>query len=98
MGKVYKGQTDLTIEVTVNFDLTDFNSAVLIFKSPKGIEKTANDTVVIDQIKGVLKFTPIDGTFFNESGSWKCWAKCVNSQGLISIGESAQFIIYEEGN
>ena len=98
MGKVYKGQTDLTIEVTVNFDLTDFNSAVLIFKSPKGIEKIANDTVVIDPIKGVLKFTPIDGTFFNESGSWKCWAKCVNSQGLISIGESAQFIIYEEGN
>ena len=98
MGKVYKGQTDLTIEVTVNFDLKDFNSAVLICKRHKGIEKIAIDTVVIDPIKGVLKFTQINKAIFNESGSWKCWAKCVNSQGLISIGESAQFIIYEEGN
>ena len=98
MGKVYKGQTDLTIEVTVNFDLTDFNSAVLIFKSPKGIEKIASDTVVIDPIKGVLKFTPLNDAFFNESGSWKCWAKCVNSHGLISIGEPANFYLYEEGN
>ena len=68
MGKIYKGQTYITIEVTVNFDLTDFTSAVLIFKSPKGIEKIANDTVVIDPIKGVLKFTPIDDTFFNIVG------------------------------
>ena len=98
MGKVYKGQTDLTIEVTVNFDLTDFNSAVLIFKSPKGIEKIANDTVVIDPIKGVLNFTPRDDTFFNIVGEWKCWAKCVNEYGLISIGEPANFYLYEEGN
>ena len=98
MGKVYKGQTDLTIEVTVNFDLTDFYSAVLIFKSPKGIEKIAINTVVIDPIKGVLKFTPIDDTFFNIVGEWKCWAKCVNKYGLISIGEPANFYLYEEGN
>ncbi len=98
MGKIYKGQTDLTIEVTVNFDLTDFTSALLIFRSPDGVEKIATNTTVIDVINGVLKFIPIDANFFNESGAWKCWAKCINSQGLISIGESSQFIIYEEGN
>jgi hypothetical protein len=98
MGKIYKGQTDLTIEVTVNFDLTDFTSALLIFKSSKGIEKIANDTVVIDPIKGVLKFTPLDDTFFNVSGEWKCWAKCVNADGLISFGEPSNFFLYEQGN
>lgn len=98
MGKIYKGQTDLTIEVTVNFDLTDFTSSVLIFKNPKGIEKIANNTVVVDTVNGILKFTPLDDTFFNIVGEWKCWAKCVNADGLISIGEPANFFLYEEGN
>lgn len=97
MGKVYKGQTDLTIEVTLDFDLTDFTSALLIFKSPKGIEKIATTTTIIDTTKGVLKFTPLDDTFFNVSGEWKCWAKCVNASGLISIGEPAVFFLYEQG-
>lgn len=98
MGKIYKGQTDLTINVKVGIDLTGFTSALLIFKSPKGVEKIANDTVVDDAVNGMLKLVINNTTFLNESGGWKCWAKCVNADGLISIGEPANFFLYEEGN
>jgi hypothetical protein len=97
MGKIYKGQTDLTIEVTLNFNITGFSSSLLIFRSPKGEEKIATTTSVLDSVNGVLKFTPDDDTFFDETGIWRCWAKCISSRGLICIGESSQFIIYEEG-
>jgi hypothetical protein len=98
MGKLYRGQTDITVEVTVDFNLTGFTSALLIFRSPKGDEKIATNTVIIDAVTGILQFIPINNLFFDTSGAWRCWARCVNGQGLVSIGEASQFIIYEEGN
>lgn len=98
MGKLYKGQTDLTIEVSVGVNLTGFSDNKIVFLSPSGLEKIATNTTVKDAINGVLEFIANDINFFNETGFWKCWARCVNSTGLISIGESNGFVIYEEGN
>jgi hypothetical protein len=98
MGKLYKGQTDLTIKVEVGVDLTGFTSAKLIFQNPRNIEKIAESTTVQDAPNGILEFIANDANFFNESGRWLCWARCVNAQGLISIGEPSAFFIYEEGN
>jgi len=98
MGKLYKGQTDLTIEVKVDTDLTGFTYAKLVFKSPSGIEKIATSTTIKNTTLGILEFIANDASFFNETGQWRCWARCINEQGLISIGETDFFIICKEGN
>jgi len=98
MGKLYKGQTNLKITAEVGDDLTGFSYAKLIFRSPRNIDKIAESTTIKDAANGILEFIANDPSFFNESGRWIGWARCINAQGLISIGEPNAFFIYEEGN
>lgn len=96
MSKIYAGQTDLTIQLTVNKDITGAQSTIIKYKKPTGVcgQWTAE---VVDATTGIIKFKASEGEI-DISGTWFAWANIVDSNGLLSIGEPAQFVVYKELN
>ena len=97
MGKIYKGQTDLTIEVNTGKDLTGVTSVKIAFKKPNGIVGFFNPTIT--NIKsGIIVYYAVNPTDINIAGTWKIWAEIIDSQGLVSIGETSTFNVFEKGS
>jgi hypothetical protein len=93
MSKIYSTQTDLTITLNTGKNITGATSIKIAYKDPKGTlgEWTAT---IDDAIKGIIKYNIIAPLSF--TGTWTIWAKITDSSGLISIGESSNFVVYKE--
>lgn len=96
MGKIYIGQTDLSLYLETGKDLTGITNVKMIFKSPSGVEKI-KDCVVTNVKKGIIKYVVVSAADIDEVGEWTIWAKIVDAQGLVSIGEPSKFDVYTEG-
>lgn len=97
MGKIYVGQSDLTIELTTGKDITGATSIKIGYKSPSGAIGEF-DAVSKDNATGVIEAVFTAQVNLNQSGTWRVWAKIINAGGLLSIGESSEFTVYQEGN
>jgi len=96
MGKIYSGQTDLTIKLQTNKDLTGVTSTKILYRKPNGVEGEFNATV-IDIPKGIIQYVVSSATDFENVGRWTVWAKIVDAGGLVSIGEPSVFNVEKEG-
>lgn len=92
MGKIYVGQTDLTIKLTTGKNLTGITNVKVIFRNPNGVEGEFAATVV-EAVTGVIQYVVTSANDLNVTGDWLFWAKVVNAQGLVSIGESVTYRI-----
>ena len=90
MGIIHIQQTDLTITLLTSKQLELTDSCFVCVKSPSGIIKELT-AFIVDQEKGVISYNLIDDTVFDEVGNWSIWAKIINSQGLISIGDARKY-------
>lgn len=97
MGKIYSGQTDLTIQLTTGKNLTGITNVSIIYINPK-LEKGLFNAVVVEPIKGVIQYAATSENDFKESGEWILYAKIVDAGGLISIGEPSTIRIYKQGS
>jgi hypothetical protein len=96
MGKIYVGQSDLTIKLETGKDLTGIATAEIIYRNPAGI--TGNFTATIsDVIKGIIEYSVTSEKDLNIAGKWTFWAKTIDAQGLISIGEPSTYHVNKEG-
>jgi hypothetical protein len=95
MSKIYANQTDLTLKLETKKDLTNITSVKIAYKNPKGVlgEWTA---AVDNAIDGIIKYSIVSELKY--AGQWVIWAKTIDAQGLISIGESSSLQVYEQGN
>lgn len=96
MGKIYVGQTDLTIKLETKKNLTGITNVKILYKNPNGLEGEFTATVV-DAAKGIIQYAVTSVNDIGIVGRWFFWAKIVNLQGLISIGEPSTVVVYEEG-
>jgi len=89
------GQTDLTIELNTEKNITGSLSQKIKYKKPNGLisEWTAD---VVNASSGIIKYNVIEGDL-DVAGKWTVWAKIIDSEGLISIGEPSDFTVYKEG-
>ena len=95
MGKIYEGQTDLTLKLETGKNLAGISNVKIGYRDPQNTtgEFTA---VVLDVNKGIIAHAltaPLVKT-----GEWKLWAIIVDAQGLISIGEPTILIVNKTGN
>ena len=94
MGRIYVNQTDLTISLTTNKDLTGATSLKIVYKSPQGVSGEWN-AVMQDAPSGIIKYDIVAP--LSEPGVWRIWAKVINSSGKLMVGEPTQFMVYNEG-
>jgi hypothetical protein len=92
MGKIYAGQSDLTIKLTTSKDLTGFTDVKILYKNPNGIFGEF-PAVVVDALTGVIQYAVTSINDLNIAGSWSMWAKTTSASGLISYGEPAIFAV-----
>lgn len=94
MSKIYATQTDLTIRLTTGKDITGATSVKILYKNAKGVsgEWTAS---IENAPAGIIKYDIISPLL--EAGKWILWAKVVDTQGLISVGEPSEMIVKNEG-
>lgn len=99
MGKIYVGQTDLTIKAETGKDLTGITAGVyqIKYRNPEGIIGYFNATVA-DASKGIIQYSIQEATDLSVSGDWTFWAKIIDDQGLISIGEPFFILVYKQGS
>ena len=97
MGKIYSGQTDLTIQLTTGKNLTGITNVSILYINPK-LEKGSFNAVVVEPIKGIVQYAATSENDFKEIGEWILYAKIIDSNGLISIGEPSTIRIYKQGS
>jgi hypothetical protein len=95
MGKIYQGQTDLTIALSTKKDLTGATSLKIKFKKPDGISGEWTATTP-NAVEGIIEYE-VDSNDVDTVGKWTVWAKIIDVGGLISIGEPTTFQVHKEG-
>lgn len=95
MGKIYKGQTALTIILTCGADITGA-TAKIGYKKPSGITGTW-DATITDAINGVIQYEIQSANDIDESGRWTFWAEITFAAGTWLPGEAVTKFIYEKG-
>jgi hypothetical protein len=99
MGKIYVGQTDLTIKLETGKNLTDITtgSFAIKYRKPNGVIASF-DATATDLVKGIIQYSVQNETDLDIPGDWTFWAKITDNQGLISIGEPFFVLVYKQGN
>ena len=97
MGKIYIGQTDLTINIKTNKNLTGATAIKLKVQDPNGVESEL-DVNIVDAINGMVKFVVLNSNTFTKVGRYTFWLKTTDAQGKISIGEPDCIHMYKQGN
>jgi len=96
MGKIYKGQSALTIRLTVGQDITDATPVVIKYRKPSGVEGSWTASI-ITAATGVISYTMADTAQLNEVGLWTFWAHITFSDGKVAPGEPVKKWVYNEG-
>lgn len=95
MSQIFVGQTDLTLRMTVNRDITGATVTNIAFRKPNGDQGEFNASIE-DATNGILAYPAIDGELDME-GKWTFWAEIVLVSGLKAIGTPYEHTIYAPG-
>ena len=96
MGKIYKGQTKLSISVSVGQDITGATATNIKYKKPSG-NFGYFEATVIDSTKGIIKYNIQSSSDLDEVGTWSFWAYIVFASGDYACGEAKQQEVSREG-
>ena len=95
MGKIYDAQTDLTLKLETGKNLAGISNVKIAYRDPQNTTGEFN-AVVLDETKGIISHAltaPL-----GKAGEWKLWAKIIDDQGLVSIGEPTTIEVNKTGN
>lgn len=96
MGKIYKGQTKLTIRLETEHDLTNAKTVLIKYTKPSG--RHGEWTATVDNVTvGTISYNPTTSDILNESGMWKIWSHVTFTDDLFAPGEPVNMPIYPEG-
>lgn len=96
MGKIYKGQTDLTIKLKTDKDITGATNVYIQYRDPKGVVDSFV-AEISDAKEGIIQYHIENAGQLNVSGVWTFWAKIVDANGLISYGEPSEYRVDKLG-
>ena len=95
MGKVYVGQTALTITLTTGEDATDATCKIK-YKKPNG-DTGAWDATIVTAATGVIRYSVASSTIIDQAGEWTVWAYITFNDATVAAGEPLKFTVYNEG-
>jgi len=92
MGKIYKNQTALTIQLTTHIDIADATASIK-YRKPSGTEGEWPGNI-IDAANGTIQYLIQSADDLDEAGSWIFWAHVVFATGEIALGEPFKINVY----
>jgi len=95
VGKIYVGQTALTIRLTVGQDITGATCLVK-YRKPDGTEGQWSASIVTEST-GEIGYTMADADQLDQSGLWTFWAYVTFSDGTVAPGEPIEKYVYSQG-
>ena len=95
MGKIYKGQTAVTLTATVKQDVTGA-TCLIKYKKPSGATGSFAASI-ITAATGVIRYTVTSASDLDEYGNWKLWGYATFSDGTVAAGEPYTLKVYQEG-
>lgn len=94
---VYKGQTAVRFILNTNIDLSIYVPQTVTIEFVKPSKTKGNfPSQVLDASTGTIYIDFDDTHKFDESGTWKVWAKIVFSDGRTGVGEIVQYQVAKE--
>ena len=96
MGKVYVGQTAVTITATVSQDVTGA-TCLIKYKKPDFTTGSFAATI-ITAATGVISYTVANITDLDQGGRWYFWGYVTFTDGTVAAGEPYVRTIYTEGS
>jgi hypothetical protein len=85
MNKVFSGQTKLTITIELNTAITDVDTAVIQYETPRAVKGEWPATIV-DSETGILRLEISTEQQTRPAGRWKVWPKLTYVDGKIIYG------------
>ena len=93
MGKIYKNQTALRIELDTNIDLSDASSALIKYKKPSGTTGSFTATITGEKVY----YDIVSSSDLDEDGTWTFWSYVTFTSGTVAPGEAVSVKVYNEG-
>ena len=92
MSKIYANQTDLTLKLDTKKDITGALSVKMCYTDPLGV---SGEWIAEIEDSTIVKYNLVAP--LGIVGKWINWAKVVDAQGKISVGEPSNFDVSKEG-
>jgi len=96
MGKIYVGQSKLTIEVDCKGSISGVQSQRIGFKKPNNSMGSWVATLV-NENTGIISYQITDENIIDEAGNWAIWADLTFNDGRKLVGEPSKLIVYNVG-
>lgn len=96
MGKIYVGQTALTLTATVGQDVTG-GTCLIKYKKPDGTYGSFAATIVTAST-GVIRYVVQSVNDIAQVGYWVFWGYVTFSDGTVASGEAYRIKVYPEGS
>ena len=96
MGKIYVGQTKLTMNATLGIDITNATPTLIKYIKHSGTTGSFVATIT-DAANGIITKSSWLTTDLDESGPWVLWGHITDSSGKVVAGEAWTEHIYNEG-
>lgn len=95
MGKIFAGQTALTLTATMNQNVTDA-TCLIKYRKPSGATGSFVAGIVT-AATGVIEYAITAATDIDEAGIWTFWGYITFSGGTVAAGEPDQLEVFTEG-
>ena len=96
MGKIFRAQSALRINVKTFCNLEGIVSAFIRYQKPDG-KRGEFYAAVVDTAEGVISHECIEGEI-DVSGWWVFWAFVIFDDGRTAAGEAAKVFVWKEGS
>ena len=96
MGKIYVGQTALTLTATVDQDVTGA-TCLIKYKKPDGTTGSFSATIVT-AATGEIKYVVTSSSDIDQAGRWTFWGYVTFADTKVAAGESYKLMVYAEGD
>ena len=98
MSSIYKNQTKLKIVLQTDDRITAVTGclATIETKNPN-TERSFFPAEIINFEKGIIQYVVTSPNDFGVTGTWTIWAKIIDGNGLVSIGEPSIIQVKSEG-
>ncbi len=95
MGKVYLGQTELTLRLNAKVDLTGATQKKIQYENGGGTGEFTTGEIDVNTSK--LKWQPASSNDLNVLGAWDFWLDIIFANGRQAYSEKASLTIHEPG-
>jgi len=96
MGKIYVGQSNLTLYIETGSNLLNASSVIIEGTDPSGNSINTINGTIEDSTKGIISFI-VYSTTFSIAGTYILWTKANYVGGTLAYGEPFHLNVYAVG-